>query len=216
MVQISYYHQILILLIFSPYYGKIWACRLSFFKTLLIFKVNHLWGFYLFEDYLRHICSKFHASVTPQSRVITLFFKRDYSAHPPSSSVTLMSRFKSVTVTPLWNWWWKFRWHDEKEHEILHLHWKFQVLTPWHSAIMKFLMWLVGKLLQNNHASWWIFVVNSLLSAHVCTPSKMLFQKNHEMPISWKPFERDLRFFAWINTILKRLRTELLVHLGHI
>ena len=148
--------------IFSPFHGKIWACQLSFFKTLLIFKVNHFWGFYLLEDYLRHICSKFHASVTPQSRVITLFFKRDYSAHPPSSSVTLMSRFKSVTVTPLWNWWWKFRWHDEKEHEILHLHWKFQVLTPWHSAIMKFLMWLVGKMLQNNHASWWIFVVNSL------------------------------------------------------
>ena len=150
------------LLIFSPYYGKIWACRLSFFKTLLIFKVNHFWGFYLLEDYLRHICSKFHASVTPQSRVITLFFKRDYSAHPPSSSVALMSRFKSVTVTPLWNCWWKFSWHDEKEHEISHLQWKFQVLTLGHSAIRKFSSWLVGKLLQNNHASRWIFVVNSL------------------------------------------------------
>ena len=52
------------LLIFSPYYGKIWACRLSFFKTLLIFKVNHFWGFYLLEDYLRHTCYKFHASVS--------------------------------------------------------------------------------------------------------------------------------------------------------
>ena len=50
---------------------------------------------------MKDICSKFHATVTPQSCIMTLFFKRDYSAHPPSSSVTLMSRFKSVTVTPL-------------------------------------------------------------------------------------------------------------------
>ena len=150
------------LLIFSPFHSKIWVCRLSFFKTLLILKVNHFSGFYLIEDYLKDICSKFHAAVTPQSCVMTLFFKRDYSATPPSSSVTLMSRLKSVTVTPLWNWWWKFGWHDQKELEILYLHWKFQVLTPGHSAIVKFSMWLVGKMLQNNHASWGIFIVNSL------------------------------------------------------
>ena len=151
-----------------------------------------------------------------QARVMMFSIKRDYSATPPSFSVTLMSRFKSVTVTPLWNWWWKFGWHDQKELEILYLHWKFQVLTPGHSAIMKFSMWLVSKLLQNNHASRWIFIVNSLLSAHVCTYSKMVNQKNQEMPISWKPFERDKRFFAWISTVLKWLQTELLVHLGHI
>ena len=190
-VQILYYHQTLILLIFSPFHSKIWVRRLSFFKTLLVFKVNYFLGFYLIEDYLMDICSKFHVTVTLQGRVITLFFKRDYSAHPPNSSVTLMSRVKSVTVTPLWNCWWKFERHDEKEHEILHLNWKFQVLTPGHSVIMKISMWLVGKLLQNNHASRWIFVVNSLLSAHVCTPSKMVIQKNHEMPISWKPLEKD-------------------------
>ena len=185
-----------------PFHGKIWVCWLSFFKTLLILKVNRFSGFYLTEDYLKDICSKFHATVIAQSREMTLFFKRDYSAHPPSSSVTLMSRFKSVTVTPLWNWWWKFGWHDEKEHEILHLHWKFQALTPRHSAIMKFSIWLVGKLLQNNHASRWILVVNSLLSAHACTPSKVVIQKNHKTSISWKPFEKDWRFFAWINTVL--------------
>lgn len=72
---------------------------------------------------------------------------------PPSSSVTIMSRIRSVTVTPLWNCWWRFGFHDEKQHEILNLHLKFQVLIPGHSAIMKFLMWSVGKLLQNNHAS---------------------------------------------------------------
>ena len=137
------YHQILMLLIFSPFHSKIWVCQLSFFKTLLILKVNHFSGFDLIEDYLKEICSKFHATVTPQSCIMTLFFKRDYSTTPPSSSVTLMSRFKSVTVTPLWNWWWKFGWHNEKEYEIKHLHWKFQVLTIWHSAIM-----------NNNHASW--------------------------------------------------------------
>ena len=83
-VQILYYHQILILLIFLLFHGKIWVCRLSFFKTLLILKVNHFSGFYLIEDYLKDIRSKFHATVTPQSRVMTLFFKHDYSAHPPA------------------------------------------------------------------------------------------------------------------------------------
>ena len=94
---------------FLLFHGKIWVCTdLSFFKTLINSQVNHFSGFYLIEDYLKDIRSKFHATVTPQSRVMTLFFKHDYSAHTPSSSVTLMSRFKSVTVTPLWNWWWKF------------------------------------------------------------------------------------------------------------
>ena len=43
-------------------------CRLSFFKTLLILKVNHFSGFYLIEDYLKDICFKFHATLTPQMR----------------------------------------------------------------------------------------------------------------------------------------------------
>ena len=158
-----------------PFHSKIWVCRLSFFKTLSILKVKQFSGFHLIEHYLKDICSKFHATVSPQSGVITLFFKRDYSAHPPSSSVTLMSRCQSVTVTPLWSWWWKFGWHDENEHEILHLHWKFQILTPWHSVIMKFSKWVVGWLLQNNHASRWIFVVNSLFPHSASHTNKRCF-----------------------------------------
>ena len=46
----------------------------------------------------------------------------------------LVSRTLAQTFTE------DFRWHDEKEHEILYLHPKFHALTPWHSPTMKFTM----------------------------------------------------------------------------
>ena len=115
---ILYPRRISLLAVFLRFPPQIQTFRQIFFKTSLTFVLKRLSGYCRKEDYLRDLWSKFQSFLTLLARVTMFSFKRDYSAHPPSFSVTLLSHSNSLIIAPKQCGLVKFCFNTVKEGEI--------------------------------------------------------------------------------------------------
>ena len=102
-------------LFFCDFSLKSWHSNNYFLEPYLILYRSAFLGF---AKKRRDFWSKFQTFLTLQARVMMFSFKRDYSAHPPSFSVTLLSHSNSLIIAPKQCGLVKFCFNTVKEGEI--------------------------------------------------------------------------------------------------